>query len=145
MTFYGKKIIEKKNIGIIQHLYLAGMAICAIGFLCPLFKALGQTANGFGLISKDFSVISAGILLIFIGAAAGAVLCFVKIKNVKLFKLIAPCSKHFRRNNSCIADEQQRAFTSYWKRIFKARNIWILHDNCRLDYCNCRICKNKIS
>ena len=81
--------MEKKNIGIIQHLYLAGMAICAIGFLCPLFKALGQTANGFSLISKDFSVISAGILLIFIGAAAGAVLCFVKIKNVKLFKLIA--------------------------------------------------------
>ena len=55
--------MEKKNIGIIQHLYLAGMAICAIGFLCPLFKALGQTANGFSLISKDFSVISAGILL----------------------------------------------------------------------------------
>lgn len=79
----------KKNIGIIQHLYLAGMAICAIGFLCPLFKALGQTANGFSLISKDFSVISAGILLIFFGAAAGALLCFVKIKNVKLFKLIA--------------------------------------------------------
>lgn len=27
--------------------------------------------------------------MIFIGAAAGTVLCFVKIKNVKLFKLIA--------------------------------------------------------
>ncbi len=79
----------KKNVGIIQHLYLVGMAICAIGFLCPLFKALGQTANGFDLISKDSSVISAGILLIFIGAVAGAVLCFVKIKNAKLFKLIA--------------------------------------------------------
>lgn len=79
----------KKNVGIVQHLYLAGMAICAIGFLCPLFKALGQTANGFSLISKDSSVISTGILLIFIGAVAGAVLCFVKVKNVKFFKLIA--------------------------------------------------------
>lgn len=79
----------KKNVGIVQHLYLAGMAVCAIGFLCPLFKALGQTANGFSLISKDSSVISTGILLIFIGAVAGAVLCFVKVKNVKLFKLIA--------------------------------------------------------
>ncbi len=79
----------KKDVGIIQYLYLAGMAICAIGFLCPMFKVLGQTANGFSLISKDFSVINAGILLIFIGAAAGAVLCFVKIKNIKLFKLIA--------------------------------------------------------
>lgn len=79
----------KKNVGIIQHIYLAGMAICAIGFLCPLFKALGQTANGFSLISKDSSVISTGILLIFIGAVAGAVLCFVKVKNAKLFKLIA--------------------------------------------------------
>lgn len=79
----------KKSVGIVQHLYLAGMAICAIGFLCPLFKALGQTANGFSLISKDSSVISTGILLIFIGAVAGAVLCFVKVKNVKFFKLIA--------------------------------------------------------
>lgn len=79
----------KKDVGIIQYLYLAGMAICAIGFLCPMFKVLGQTANGFSLISKDFSIINAGILLIFIGAAAGAVLCFVKIKNIKLFKLIA--------------------------------------------------------
>lgn len=79
----------KKNVGIVQHLYLTGMAICAIGFLCPLFKALGQTANGFSLISKDSSVISAGILLIFIGAVAGVLLCFVKVKNVKIFKLIA--------------------------------------------------------
>ena len=100
----------KKNVGIIQHLYLAGMAICAIGFLCPLFKALGQTANGFDLISKDSSVISAGILLIFIGAVAGAVLCFIKIKNAKLFaspdfylkirgkRLEVPLKIHFKKS-----------------------------------------------
>lgn len=79
----------KKNVKTIQYLYLAGMTICAIGFLCPMFKVLGQTANGFGLISKDSSVINTGILLIFIGAVAGAAICFVKVKNIKLFKLIA--------------------------------------------------------
>lgn len=78
----------KKNSGILS-LYFIGMVLTAAGFCLPIFSALKKSMNGFSFVTNDFSIVSLGVLLIFIGAAAGAVLCFVTVKNARLLKLIA--------------------------------------------------------
>ena len=68
--------------------YLIGMALIAIGFFCPMFKGLfGSSANGFDFIknAKDGSFVAIGAILIFAGAIAGIVACFVpQLKGLKL-------------------------------------------------------------
>ena len=69
-------------------IYLCGMALVTIGFCCPMFKGLfGSSANGFDFIknAKDGSFVAIGAILIFAGAIAGIVACFVpQLKGLKL-------------------------------------------------------------
>ena len=88
-SLFKEEKMGKKGFGILENLYLCGCALIAIGFCLPVFSALKRGVNGFALVSKDFSVVSLGVLLIFIGAVAGIVLCFIGIKNAKLLKLAA--------------------------------------------------------
>ena len=74
-------------------IYLIGVALIAIGFCCPLFsgKILKVTANGFKFIhlDKNFGWSSLAALLIFVGAVAGIVFCFVSAgKSTSLVRLI---------------------------------------------------------
>lgn len=79
----------------LNYLYLFGMIITVIGFICPLFEfdlgLFGKiNSNGFDFIDfKESSFVSIGALLIFIGAVAGIVACFMPmLKNYKLLCLI---------------------------------------------------------
>ena len=62
-------------------IYLIGVLLIAIGFCLPLFsgKLLNVTANGWKFVhfDKNFGWSSLAALLIFCGAAAGVVFCFV--------------------------------------------------------------------
>ena len=74
-------------------IYLIGVALIAVGFCCPLFsgKLLNVTANGFKFIhlDKNFGWSSLAALLIFCGAVAGIVFCFVSAgKQTSLIRLI---------------------------------------------------------
>ena len=77
-----------KKVSAIGYLYLIGMALVAIGFCCPMIKGLfGSSANGFDFIknAKDGSFVAIGAILIFAGAVAGIVACFVpQLKGLKL-------------------------------------------------------------
>lgn len=81
----------KKKGSALALLYLIGMAIAAIGFCCPMFsaKVLGSS-NGFKFIDfEDSTFVTIGALLVFIGAVAGVVSCFVpKLKGLKLIFLL---------------------------------------------------------
>lgn len=75
--------------------YLIGMALVVIGFVCPIFqKSLGPlgTASWTGLDfinfkNDDISFVTVGAFLIIAGAVAGIV--FALLKNVKMLKAIA--------------------------------------------------------
>ena len=77
-----------KKVSVLGYLYLIGMALVAIGFCCPMFKGLfGSSANGIDFIknAKEGSFVAIGAILIFAGAIAGIVACFVpQLKGLKL-------------------------------------------------------------
>ena len=75
-----------KKVSVLGYLYLIGMALVAIGFCCPMFSGFLGSANGFKFINFDNSgFVTIGALLIFAGAVAGIVACFVKqLSGLKL-------------------------------------------------------------
>ena len=81
-----------KKVSALSYLYLIGMALAVIGFCCPMFSgAFGASSNGFKFINFDNSgFVTIGALLIFVGAVAGILACFVKpLSGLKLIFLIA--------------------------------------------------------
>ncbi|MBP5519726.1 MAG: hypothetical protein J6X84_04005 [Treponema sp.] len=82
-----------KKVSALSYLYLLGMALVAIGFCCPMIKGLfGTSANGFDFIRnvKDGSFVAIGAILIFAGAVAGIVACFVpQLSGLKLIFALA--------------------------------------------------------
>ena len=70
-------------------LYPLGAALTAIGFICPVFGKGRGAMNGFDLVTKNSSAISIGVILVFAGAIAAIILCFLKVKNARLLKLVA--------------------------------------------------------
>ena len=80
--------MASKKIGV-SGLYPLGAALTAIGFICPVFGKGRGAMNGFDLVTKNSSAISIGVILVFIGAIAAIILCFLKVKNVRLLKLVA--------------------------------------------------------
>ena len=71
-------------------IYLIGVALVAVGFCLPMFKGLGATPSGFRFIDFDhFGATTIAALLIFCGAVAGVVFCFVSAgKNTSLIRLV---------------------------------------------------------
>ena len=75
-------------------LYLIGMALVVVGFICPMFQisffGLGSaSSNGFDFINFDnFGFTTIGAILIFAGAVLGLVFCFVGGKNSGMLKLV---------------------------------------------------------
>ncbi|MCQ2614024.1 MAG: hypothetical protein MJ183_10535 [Treponemataceae bacterium] len=78
--------------------YLVGVALVIAGFCCPVFalNAVGglikSSSNGFSFVKpgdNGFSTVNIGAILIIAGAVVGAVLCFLKGKNMSTFRLIA--------------------------------------------------------
>lgn len=75
-------------------LYLIGMALVVVGFICPMFQisffGLGSaSSNGFDFINFDnFGFTTIGAMLIFAGAVLGLVFCFVGGKNSGMLKLV---------------------------------------------------------
>ena len=73
-------------------IYLISMALVVIGFCCPMFsgKILGSS-NGFNFINfKNSSFVTIGALLVFIGAIAGILGCFIpSLSILKMVGLIA--------------------------------------------------------
>ena len=80
-----------KKVSLLSYLYLCGMALVAIGFCCPMFSGFLGSANGFKFINfKNSGFVTIGALLIFVGAVAGIVACFVKqLSGLKLIFAIA--------------------------------------------------------
>jgi len=79
-----------KKSSVMSYLYLIGLALVVVGFLCPMFKSSLADLNGFDFLNfEDFGFVTIGGLFIFIGAIAGVVLNFVKIKNAKMLKLVS--------------------------------------------------------
>lgn len=75
--------------GSLPLIYLIGMALVVIGFICPVFDFFIGTLNGFDFINfKDFGTTTIGALLIIIGAVLGLVFCFVGGKNSGMLKLV---------------------------------------------------------
>ncbi|MEE0998115.1 MAG: hypothetical protein UIH41_00455 [Treponemataceae bacterium] len=75
--------------GSLPLIYLIGMALVVVGFICPVFDFFIGTLNGFDFINfKDFGTTSIGALLIIIGAVLGLVFCFVGGKNSGMLKLV---------------------------------------------------------
>lgn len=71
-------------------IYLVGMALVVVGFICPMFKILGSKPNGFDFVSFENSGFQTiGALLVFCGALAGIVFSVIKIKNAETLKLVA--------------------------------------------------------
>lgn len=72
-------------------LYLVGMALVVLGFCLPMFTGFGglSTPNGFNFINfNKGGFVTIGALLIFIGAAAGVVRCFIAFGPEKTVKMI---------------------------------------------------------
>lgn len=70
--------------------YLIGMALVVIGFICPIFKGTFSSWNGFDFINfknDKINFVTLGAFLIIAGAVAGIV--FSLIKNEKTLKAIA--------------------------------------------------------
>lgn len=82
-----------KKVSIIGYLYLIGMALVVIGCFLPLSTHFGGNANGssaFNIILKDGKAVAKiGAILAFVGAVAGVIFCFLKVKKVGLYKLIS--------------------------------------------------------
>lgn len=82
-----------KKVSIMSYLYLIGMALVVVGFCCPMIKGIfGSSANGFDFIKnvKDGSFVAIGAILIFAGAVAGLLACFVKqLSGLKLIFALA--------------------------------------------------------
>jgi hypothetical protein len=75
--------------GSLPLIYMIGMALVVIGFICPVFDFFIGTLNGFDFINfKDFGTTTIGALLIIIGAVLGLVFCFVGGKNSGMLKLV---------------------------------------------------------
>lgn len=75
--------------GSLPLIYLIGMALVVIGFICPMFDLFIGTLNGFDFINfKEFGVTTIGALLIIAGAVLGLVFCFVGGKNSGMLKLV---------------------------------------------------------
>jgi len=71
-------------------IYLIGMALVAIGFILPMFKGLGMSANGFDFINlNNFNATTIAALLVFGGALVGIAFCFIGSGNVDMIKLVA--------------------------------------------------------
>lgn len=73
-------------------LYMLGMALVVIGFICPMFKGIfGSTANGFKFINFDNSgFVTIGALLLIAGAVLGLVASLVpSLSSLKLIALVA--------------------------------------------------------
>ena len=74
--------------GSLPLIYLIGMALVVIGFICPVFD-FGIKENGFDFINFDnFGFKTIGALLIIAGAVLGLVFCFVGGKNSGMLKLV---------------------------------------------------------
>lgn len=70
-------------------IYMIGMALVVIGFICPVFDFWLVKANGFDFIDfNNFGTTTIGALLIIIGAVLGLVFCFVGGKNSGMLKLV---------------------------------------------------------
>ncbi|MBQ9630851.1 MAG: hypothetical protein IJR49_04620 [Treponema sp.] len=81
---------KKSSKSLMGNLYLIGMALTAIGFILPIFKAGPLKVNGFDMVGNGNSIMKLAALLVFIGAIAGVVLNFISVgKNQKMLKLIA--------------------------------------------------------
>mgnify|MGYP003485452896 CR=1 FL=1 len=80
--------------GSLPLIYLIGMALVVVGFICPMFQisffGLGSaSSNGFDFINFDnFGFTTIGAIMIFVGAVLGLVFCFVGGKNADLLKLV---------------------------------------------------------
>lgn len=75
--------------GSLPLIYMIGMALVVIGFICPVFDFFIGTLNGFDFINfKDFGTTTIGALLIIVGAVLGLVFCFVGGKNSGMLKLV---------------------------------------------------------
>jgi len=71
-------------------IYLVGMALVVIGFIMPMFQGLGMSSNGLDFINLDnFNSMTIAAILIFVGAVAGIVFCFISMGNSDMLKLIA--------------------------------------------------------
>lgn len=75
-------------------IYLIGALLVAIGFCCPMIKGLfGTSANGFDFIrnAKEGGFVAIGSILIFAGAIACIIACFVpQLKGLRLiFAIVA--------------------------------------------------------
>ena len=67
---------KKKSLPLI---YLIGMALIIVGFVCPIFDFFLGTLNGFDFINFDnFGTTTIAALLIIGGAVLGVISCFVK-------------------------------------------------------------------
>ena len=80
--------MASKKIGV-SALYPLGAALTAIGFICPVFGKGRGAMNGFDLVTENSSAISIGVILVFAGAIAAIILCFLKVKNARFLKLLA--------------------------------------------------------
>ena len=70
-------------------IYLIGMALVVVGFICPVFDFFIGTLNGFDFINfKEFGITTIGAILIIAGAILGLVFCFVGGKNSGMLKLV---------------------------------------------------------
>ena len=80
--------------GSLPLIYLIGMALVVVGFICPMFQisffGLGSaSSNGFDFINFDnFGFTTIGAIMIFVGAVLGLVFCFVGGKNSGMLKLV---------------------------------------------------------
>ena len=75
--------------GSLPLIYLIGMALVVIGFICPMFDLFIGTLNGLDFINfKEFGITTIGALLIIAGAVLGLVFCFVGGKNSGMLKLV---------------------------------------------------------
>lgn len=74
--------------GSLPLIYMIGMALVVIGFICPVFDFMIKE-NGFDFINFDnFGFKTIGALLIIAGAVLGLVFCFVGGKNSGMLKLV---------------------------------------------------------
>ena len=74
--------------GSLPLIYMIGMALVVVGFICPVFDFMIKE-NGFDFIDfKNFGFKTIGALLIIAGAVLGLVFCFVGGKNSGMLKLV---------------------------------------------------------
>lgn len=73
--------------GSLPLIYMIGMALVVIGFICPVFDFWLATVNGFDFIDfNNFGTTTIGALLIIVGAVLGLVFCF--LKNGSMMRLV---------------------------------------------------------